>query len=67
MDFLFEFFDIHVNEKRTLTCHDYHGFKWKNINIYPILIVFFVMLCSFWFIGLLLHPVIKPYAIISPS
>jgi hypothetical protein len=27
-----------MNEK-TITCHDCHGFKWKNINIYPILIV----------------------------
>ncbi len=32
MDFWFEFLDIHMNEK-TITCHDYHGFKWKNINI----------------------------------
>jgi hypothetical protein len=23
-----------------MTCHDYHGVKWKNINIYQILIVF---------------------------
>jgi hypothetical protein len=26
--------------KKQLLCHDYHGFKWKNINIYQILIVF---------------------------
>ncbi len=26
MNFLFEFLDIHMNEKRT-TCHDCHGFK----------------------------------------
>jgi hypothetical protein len=39
MDFWFEFLDIHMNEK-TSTCYDCHGFKWKNINIYPILIVF---------------------------
>jgi Na+/H+ antiporter NhaC len=32
------------------TCHDYHGFKWKKINIYPILIVF---LCNLIFFGLL--------------
>jgi hypothetical protein len=42
MDFWFEFFDIHMNEK-TITCHDYHDFKQQNINIYPILMVF---LCS---------------------
>jgi hypothetical protein len=39
MDFLFEIFDIHMNEKTT-TYHDCHDFKWQNINIYPILIVF---------------------------
>jgi hypothetical protein len=31
MDFWFEFFDIHMNEQTT-TCHDYHGFKWENVN-----------------------------------
>ncbi len=39
MNFLFEFFNIHMNEKTT-TCHECHGFKWQNINIYPILLVF---------------------------
>ncbi len=39
MIFLFEFLDIHMNEKVT-TCHECHGFKWENINIYLILIVF---------------------------
>jgi len=39
MDFWFEFLDIHMNEKAVI-CHDCHGFKWQNINIYPILIVF---------------------------
>jgi hypothetical protein len=39
IDFWFEFFDIRMNEK-TITCHDYHGFKWQNINIYPILTIF---------------------------
>ncbi len=29
MDFLFEFFDIYMNEKTTI-CHDCYGFKWKN-------------------------------------
>jgi hypothetical protein len=28
-----------MNEK-VITCHDCHGFKWQNINIYQILIVF---------------------------
>jgi len=42
MDFLFEFLNIHMNEK-TKTCHDYHGFKWQKNNIYPTLIIF---LCS---------------------
>jgi hypothetical protein len=32
MDFWFEFFDIHMNEKKT-TYHACHGFKWQNINI----------------------------------
>jgi hypothetical protein len=35
MNFWFEFLDIHMNEK-AITYHDYHGFKWKNINIYLI-------------------------------
>jgi hypothetical protein len=39
MDFWFEFLDIYMNEK-VITYHDSHDFKWKNINIYPILIVF---------------------------
>jgi hypothetical protein len=39
MDFLFEFLDIHMNEK-TIT-YDFHDFKWQNINIYPILTLFF--------------------------
>jgi hypothetical protein len=28
-----------MNEKKK-TCHDCHGFKWQNINIYPILTIF---------------------------
>jgi hypothetical protein len=39
MDIWFEFLNVHMNEKTT-TCRDYHGFKWQNINIYPILIIF---------------------------
>ncbi len=42
IDFWFEFFDIHMNEK-TITCHDCHGFKWQSINIYQILTIFFVV------------------------
>jgi hypothetical protein len=34
--FLKKILDIHMNEK-TITCHDCHGFKWQNINIYPFL------------------------------
>jgi hypothetical protein len=39
MNFWFEFYNIHMNEKGTI-CHDYHGFKWENINNFPILIFF---------------------------
>jgi len=46
MDIWFELFNIHTNEK-AITCHDYHGFKWQNINISPILIVFFCGLTPF--------------------
>jgi hypothetical protein len=42
MNFWFEFLDIHMNEK-PITCHDCHGFKWQNINIYSILIYIFVI------------------------
>jgi len=42
MDFWFEFLDIHMNEKGT-TCHDFHGFKWKSINISSILNFFFIV------------------------
>jgi hypothetical protein len=38
MDFWFEFYDVHMNEK--ITCHNSHGFKWKNINIYSLLTFF---------------------------
>jgi hypothetical protein len=43
MDFWFEFLNIHMNEK-IIICHDFHGFKWQNINFYPILTIF---LCGF--------------------
>ncbi len=39
MDFWFEFLNIQMNEK-TIICHDFHGFKWQNINIYQIFIIF---------------------------
>jgi hypothetical protein len=55
MDFWFEFLNIHVNEK-IITCHDCHGFKWKNINIYEILNVF---LCN-------LMPFLIPWIVIAP-
>jgi hypothetical protein len=46
MDFWFGFFDIHMNEI-IITRHDYHGFKWKNIYIYPILTIFLYGLTPF--------------------
>jgi hypothetical protein len=35
-----------MNEK-AITCHDCHGLKWKNINIYQILTFFFHGLMPF--------------------
>jgi hypothetical protein len=46
----------HSYEWKNNTCHDCHGFKWWNINIYPILIGFFAIWCLFWHVGLWLHP-----------
>ncbi len=46
MDFWFEFLDIHMN-KKTITSHDCHGFKWQNINIYLIYLVFLCNLTPF--------------------
>jgi len=46
MDFGFDFLTIQMNEK-VMICHDFHGFKWKNINIYQILIVFLCGLMPF--------------------
>jgi hypothetical protein len=44
MDFWFEFFHIHVNEK-AITCHDCHGFKWhkylSNIEFFLCGLAFF--------------------------
>jgi hypothetical protein len=45
MDFFFEILDIHMNENTN--CHNFHGFKWKNIKNYLILIVFSCGLTSF--------------------
>jgi hypothetical protein len=39
MDFWFEFLNIQMNGKKK-TYHDFHDFRWQNINIYQILIVF---------------------------
>jgi hypothetical protein len=58
MDFWFEFIDIHMN-KKTITCHDYNGFKWKNINICPILTIFLCGPMPFLAYSLWLHPFIK--------
>jgi len=58
MDFGFDFLNIQMNEK-VMTCHDFHGFKWKNINIYQILNFFFCGLTPF-----LAHwNVIAPYLV----
>jgi hypothetical protein len=35
MDFLFGFLNIYMNEKEIIL-HDFHGFKWQNMNIYLI-------------------------------
>jgi hypothetical protein len=37
----------HSYEKKTKICHDCHGFKWQNINIYPILTIFLCSLTPF--------------------
>jgi hypothetical protein len=47
MDFWFEFLNIQMNEK-IITCHDYHGFKWQNINIYQILTNFSLRFDAFF-------------------
>jgi hypothetical protein len=39
MNFLFELFDIHLNEQRT-TCRGCNDFKWQNKNISLILLGF---------------------------
>jgi hypothetical protein len=44
-------------EWKKKTCHDCHGFKWKNINIYSILIVF---LCGSM-------PILARWIVIAPT
>jgi len=56
MNFWFELLDIHMNEK-TITFHDYHGFKWQNINIYPILIIFLYNPTSFLVCWIVTSPI----------
>jgi hypothetical protein len=46
MDFLFEFLNIHSNQN-TISCHDCHGFKWHNINIYLFLTIYLCSLTPF--------------------
>jgi hypothetical protein len=55
MDFLFEFFNIHMNEK-VITCHDHLGFKWQNINIYPILTIFLCDSTPFFICCIMIAP-----------
>jgi hypothetical protein len=56
MSFLFELFDIHLNEQIT-TCHKCNDFKWDiYIYIYIILLGFVSIWCPFWLIRLWLHP-----------
>jgi hypothetical protein len=43
---------------KAIICHDCHGFKWQNINIYQILIVFFCGLMPFlacWIVTAPIH------------
>jgi hypothetical protein len=54
MDFKFEFLDIHMNEK-VITCPDFHGFQWLNINVCSILTIFLYNLTPFWDVKLWLH------------
>ncbi len=56
MDFWFEFLNIHMNEKAKI-CHDCHGFKWQNINIYQILMFFFGGLTPFFACWIVTAPI----------
>jgi hypothetical protein len=58
MDFWFEFINIHMNEN-AIICHDCHGCKWQNINIYPILTIFLCGPIPFRLIVLWLHTFIQ--------
>jgi hypothetical protein len=55
MDFWFEFLNIHMN-KLFFCCHDCHGFKWKNINIYQILTIFICSLMPFFACWIVIAP-----------
>jgi hypothetical protein len=66
MDFWFEFLDIHMNEEM-ITCHDCNGFKWQNINIYPILIVFLCSPTSFLIRCIVIAPILFTIAYNYPS
>ncbi len=57
MHFWFEFLYIHMNEKTT--CHNFHGFKWKNINIYFILIFFLCNLMPFLVHWIAITPIVS--------
>ncbi len=63
MNFWFEFLDIHMNEK-TITYCDCYGFKWQNINIYPISTNF---LAVQRFFGLLDYDYTQKGCIMTPS
>ncbi len=53
MDFWFEFLDIPM---KNITYNDCHGFKWKNININSILIIFLYDLMSFLAVWIMTMP-----------
>jgi hypothetical protein len=57
MYFWFEFLDIYMNEKEK-TCHDFHDFKWQDINIYPILTIFLSNLMPFFACWIVIVPLL---------
>jgi hypothetical protein len=48
-----------MNEKK-IACHDYHVFKWQNINIYPILTIIFCSLTPFLADWIMITPICVP-------
>jgi hypothetical protein len=62
MDFWFEFLNIDIKEITT-TCHDFHGFKWQNIYIYPSLILFFYGQTPFLVRWIMIAPIHQDYCI----